>query len=63
MRFLEDGREDDICAPETFHRAVEQRASGLGVEFKCEWLLFLDRFGLLFTDVCRCYLPFGYDIR
>ncbi len=34
MQFLEDGREDDIRALETFHRTVEERASGLGVEYK-----------------------------
>lgn len=33
MQFLEDGREDDIRALETFRRTVEERASGLGVEY------------------------------
>lgn len=43
MQFLEDGREDDMRALETFQRTVEQRATGLGVEYKRERLLFLDR--------------------
>ena len=55
MRFLEDGREDDICAPETFHRAVEQRGSGPGIEFKCECLLFF----LIGSGFC---LPTSVDV-
>ncbi|KAH9036044.1 hypothetical protein EDB83DRAFT_1770571 [Lactarius deliciosus] len=34
MQFLEDGREDDIRALEAFHRTVEERAKGLGIEYK-----------------------------
>ncbi|KAI9434450.1 hypothetical protein H4582DRAFT_1977600 [Lactarius indigo] len=34
MQFLEDGREDDIRALETFHRTVKDRAKGLGIEYK-----------------------------
>jgi len=34
MQFLEHGREDDIRALEGFQQSVEQRASGLGVEYK-----------------------------
>jgi hypothetical protein len=51
MQFLEDGREDDIRALEGFQRTVEQRASGLGVEYKREWLVGLG-FCLLTSGVC-----------
>lgn len=55
MQFLEDGREDDKRALETLRRTVEERASGLGFEYKREWLLFLDRVGFfLLTSGCHC---------
>ena len=41
MQFLEDGREDDIRALDTFDRTVKERAIGLGVEYKREWMSFL----------------------
>ena len=36
MQFLEDGREDDIRALETFHQTVKDRADALGVEYNRE---------------------------
>jgi hypothetical protein len=52
MQFLENGREEDIRAFETFHRTVEQRASGLGVEYEREsFLIGFSYFSLTFEDV------------